>query len=1108
MLQIKNISKTYITGDLKQDALQNVSLNLRDNEFIAILGPSGSGKTTLLNIIGGLDRYDEGDMVINGISTKNYKEKDWNAYRNHTVGFVFQSYNLIPHQSVLANVELALTISGISSSERRERAKEALRQVGLYEQMHKKPNQMSGGQMQRVAIARALVNNPDIVLADEPTGALDSETSLQVMDLLKEVARDRLVVMVTHNPELANTYANRIVQLKDGKIISDTNPYINDSEEAVHKNMGKSSMSFLTALSLSFNNLWSKRARTILVSLAGSIGIIGIALILSLSNGVNNYIKGIEEETLSEYPLQIQSTGFNFGMMVENNNDNDTETVEEVFEVKEAQMVNTMFSRMNSNDLKSLKDYFDSGESHIENYVSDIEYSYDVIPHIYRVDDKEYRQINPDSTFSSLGFGNSASISNSYLSSMMSSDVFYALPASKKLYENQYDIKAGHWPENSNELVLVLSSGGRVSDFMLYAIGFKDSKDLDEMVNQFAQDETIVSHRGDAQTYKYEDFIGVTFKLLHSSDYYEYDSEYEIYVDKSGDKKYMRKLLDEAEDLVISGVVQPKEDATAAMLAMGINYPYSLQEKIINYADNSDIVKAQTANSKKDIFTGTDFGEDKENEMGMESLFTVDEDKINEAFSFDTSALSFDPSAFNISPNIDMSSLNFEAPKVDNLDLESMLSNIDVKVNEEELNKLSEEMFKDYSTFLNDNYSDEINNIQEAGSKYLSSPEAQATIANSYQDIMKDLSVNLTSEEVTAIFNKLLVNAQAYIIEKGATTKEEIIEATTEYLSGEEALNIMNEEMNKIISNNLNNQIDPTKVSETINALSTGYQKYIEDNYSGDIQKIGESFNKYLGEEDVQKTITNNISKVVNMDEIENQITNVMNNTTGTITSSIQNQITLAMQNIMGQITYSIQSSMTNMMSDLPNQLKNAFSFDANKFSEAITMSKSEKEIQEIMMQMMSSETSTYDGNLRKLGYANLSKPNSISIYPLDFNSKEEVLSILDKYNERMAKEDDEKVIRYTDTVGVLMSGVTDIIDAISYVLVAFVAISLIVSSIMIGVITYISVLERRKEIGILRSIGASKRNISEVFNAETFIIGLFAGLFGVIIYYLFQLTI
>ena len=725
MLQIKNISKTYITGDLKQDALQNVSLNLRDNEFIAILGPSGSGKTTLLNIIGGLDRYDEGDMVINGISTKNYKEKDWNAYRNHTVGFVFQSYNLIPHQTVLANVELALTISGISSGERRERAKEALRQVGLYEQMHKKPNQMSGGQMQRVAIARALVNNPDIVLADEPTGALDSETSLQVMDLLKEVAKDRLVVMVTHNPELANTYANRIVQLKDGKIISDTNPYINDSEEAVHKNMGKSSMSFLTALSLSFNNLWSKRARTILVSLAGSIGIIGIALILSLSNGVNNYIKGIEEETLSEYPLQIQSTGFNFGMMVENNSDNDTEMVEEEFEVKEAQMINTMFSRMNSNDLKSLKDYFDSGESHIENYVSDIEYSYDVIPHIYRVNDKEYRQINPDSTFSSLGFGNSASISNSYLSSMMSSDVFYALPASKKLYENQYDIKAGHWPENSNELVLVLSSSGRVSDFMLYAIGFKDSKDLDEMVNQFAQDETIVSHRGDVQTYKYEDFIGVTFKLLHSSDYFEYDSEYEIYVDKSSDKKYMRKLLDEAEDLVISGVVQPKEDATVAMLVMGINYPYSLQEKIINYADNSEVVKAQTSNSKKDIFTGNDFGEDKENEMGMESLFTVDESKINEAFSFDTSALSFDPSAFNISPNIDMSSLNFEAPKVDDLDLENMLDNIEVKVNEEELNKLSEAMFEDYSTFLNDNYGDEIKNIQEAGTKYLNSPEVQ-----------------------------------------------------------------------------------------------------------------------------------------------------------------------------------------------------------------------------------------------------------------------------------------------------------------------------------------------------------------------------------------------
>ena len=528
MLQIRQLRKEYRTGNLVQKALDGVSLNLRDNEFVAILGPSGSGKTTLLNIIGGLDRYDSGDVIINGISTKKYKDRDWDSYRNHTIGFVFQSYNLIPHQTVLANVELALTISGIGKAERRERAVKALEEVGLGNQLHKKPNQMSGGQMQRVAIARALVNDPDILLADEPTGALDSDTSVQVMDLLREVAKDRLVVMVTNNPELAEQYATRIVKLRDGKIRSDSDPFLIEEgalEEPQHKNMGKSSMSFLTALSLSFNNLRTKKARTLLTSFAGSIGIIGIALILSLSTGVNAYIQTVEEETLSEYPLQIQSTGFDFTSMMSDGSGAGTE--EEEGEINVIQMVSNMFSTMDSNDLESLKTYLDSGDSGIEQYTNAIEYSYNVTPQIYRQDGDGIRQVNPDKSFEALGLG-SASGSNSLMSSMMSTDVFYEMPENSGLYQSQYDVKAGHWPENYNECVLVLTSGGGISDFMLYTLGLRDSMELDEMIQQFIDEENVETPEN-MGSYSCEDIIGITFKLVNSSDYYEYDSQYQVW---------------------------------------------------------------------------------------------------------------------------------------------------------------------------------------------------------------------------------------------------------------------------------------------------------------------------------------------------------------------------------------------------------------------------------------------------------------------------------------------------------------------------------------------------------------------------------------------------
>ena len=539
MLQIQHICKEYRTGTLVQKALDDVSLNFRDNEFVAILGPSGSGKTTFLNIIGGLDRYDSGDLIINGISTKKYKDRDWDSYRNHTIGFVFQSYNLIPHQTVLANVELALTISGIGKEERKKRAIEALKKVGLGEQLHKKPSQMSGGQMQRVAIARALVNDPDILLADEPTGALDTATSVQVMELLKEVAKDRLVVMVTHNPELAEEYATRIVTLKDGKIRSDTDEfYVNEAvmKEPEHKNMGKASMSFLTALSLSFNNLKTKKARTLLTSFAGSIGIIGIALILALSNGVNAYIKSIEEETLSEYPLQIQSTGFDMTSMMVGNMDSgsgssDKKETKKDGEVKVMQMMTNMFSTMDSNDLKSLKKYLDSGKSGIEDYTSAVEYYYSISPQIFRQNkDGSVRQVNPDKSFESLGIGSGASTS-SLMSSMMSTNVFFEMPKTESLYENQYDVKAGRWPQNYNECVLVLTSDGGISDFLLYTLGLRDQLELDEMIQEFINEEDV-NTPADIGNYTYEDILDKTFKLVNVSECYEYDSQYKIWKDK------------------------------------------------------------------------------------------------------------------------------------------------------------------------------------------------------------------------------------------------------------------------------------------------------------------------------------------------------------------------------------------------------------------------------------------------------------------------------------------------------------------------------------------------------------------------------------------------
>ncbi len=979
MLQIKNICKEYKTGSLVQKALDDVSLNLRESEFVAILGPSGSGKTTLLNIIGGLDRYDSGDLIINGISTREYKDRDWDSYRNHTIGFVFQSYNLIPHQTVLSNVELALTISGVSREERRTRAIEALEQVGLGDQLHKKPNQMSGGQMQRVAIARALVNDPDILLADEPTGALDSETSVQVMDLLKEVAKDRLVVMVTHNPELAERYATRIVKLKDGRILSDSDAFEideSDQEEPVHRNMGKASMSFLTALSLSFNNLRTKKARTILTSFAGSIGIIGIALILSLSNGVNDYIKSLEEETLSEYPLQIQNTTMDLTAMMANSAASGEE--EAAGDVKVSQALSDMFSGTQTNDLGSLKSYLDDGKSGIMKYANAVEYSYSVVPQIYRVDGESVRQVNPDSSFSALGLGSGSS---AFMSSFMSTDVFHQMPEDKDLYEGQYDLKAGSWPQRYNECVLVLGSDGSVSDFLLYTMGLRDSAELDEMVREFAAGNEV-DVPDNIGAYDYEDFVGISFKLVDAADRYTYDSAYGIWTDRSSDETYMRELVENGEDITIVGVVQPSEDASAAMLSPGIVYPASLTEHVMEQAADSDIVRQQMETPETNVLTGNSFGEDNsENGMGMDSLFTIDENALQNAFSFDSGVLEkyMAESLAGSDGSVDMSDMigpddiQLEMPDFPEPDMEEIMGQMDVTVSEEGADKLAQDLMDGYETYL-------ASHPGVTFSQYMDTPEAQA------------------------------------IFEAG---------------------------MSQVLD-----------MDQLQSELSKAMENYMRENMASYQEAVAQA---------------------------------------------LQAQIAAVLQQAASQMGSQMESSMQQSMSQLGTAIQSALTIDPDAFASAFSMNMSEDELSALFTSLMSGEEASYSNNLNSFGYADPDVPSQISIYPKDFESKKSIIAILDDYNSRMEKAGDEdKVITYTDVVGALMSSVTDIVDTISYVLVAFVAISLVVSSIMIGVITYISVLERRKEIGILRAIGASKNNISQVFNAETVIIGLCAGLIGI----------
>lgn len=832
MLELNDIKKDYVSGSTTVSALKGINLRFRDCEFVSILGQSGCGKTTMLNIIGGLDKYTSGDLKINGVSTKNYKDRDWDFYRNNSIGFVFQSYNLIPHQTVLSNVELALTLSGVSKAERKKRAIEALEKVGLGEQIHKKPNQMSGGQMQRVAIARALVNNPDILLADEPTGALDTETSIQIMELLKEISKDRLIIMVTHNPELAKDYSTRIVRLLDGVITDDSDPYsledmeadirakeaakVKTSEKKIKKSgkKQKTSMSFFTALSLSFNNLMTKKTRTILTAFAGSIGIIGIAMILSISNGIQLYIDRVQRDTLSSYPITLQAESIDISSMVSSMTGNsDSEEHEDKSKIYSndimGDMINTMVKEVKSNNLSEFKKYIENGGSDIKSYVSDIQYSYDVPLNIYMKDTSNgVEQLNPSTMFDSI-YGEGATSTSSAMSSGMgmgmfsNSSVWNQLLGNQQVLDEQYDVLAGHWPENYNEVVLVADKNNEVDDYTLYSLGLKDPEEVRTLFKKMMVGESYETEKD--TSYTFDEILDTEFKLVMPTDMYKYNDVTGTWDDYSKDDKYMTNVVNNGTDIKVCGIIRPNDDAVSTSLSSGIGYTAKLTEYIIEEVKNSEIAKAQLADTSVDVFTGVPFDNDRNTEITMDDV------------------------------NAYMATL---------------------------------------------------------------SPEESAQ--------MQAMTSGMSDDQILQLFSASL---------KARTT-------------------------------------------------------------------------------------------------------------------------------------------------------------DA-----------------------------TLDSNKSKLGITDLDTPSQIDIYATDFDSKEKVQNIIKDYN-KLQQDDgkEENVINYTDYVGIMMSSVSTIINAISYVLIAFVAISLIVSSIMIGIITYISVLERTKEIGVLRSIGASKKDVSRIFNAETLIEGFVSGALGIVV--------
>ena len=1035
MLELKDIKKDYVSGDATVHALKGVSLQFRDSEFVAILGQSGCGKTTMLNIVGGLDRYTSGDLVINGVSTKEYRDRDWDSYRNHSVGFVFQSYNLIPHQDVLSNVELALTLSGVSKSERRARAVAALEQVGLGDQLHKKPNQMSGGQMQRVAIARALVNNPSIVLADEPTGALDSETSVQVMEILKNVAKDRLVVMVTHNPDLAADYADRIVRFKDGVVMDDSDPYYPTPAEctAARAHAGearRTSMNPFTALSLSLNNLLTKKGRTLLTAFAGSIGIIGIALILSLSNGVNDYIAKVEQDTLSSYPLTIAKQSYDLTSMLTGDagsaddsasdataaNDNDSsQESDQQGSIQVFTMLKDMFASVKSNDMASFKAFLDEGGDGISSEVSAIQYDYGITPLVYRADTTDGAvQLSPNSmTTAMTGGASSTAMAGTGMGATTS---FNEMIDNRELLDEQYDVVAGRWAESADECVLVLSSSGKISDYTLYSIGVLDPAELDNLVDSTMNASGEIEVPETEIDFTYEDALNTSFKVLSPSDSYRKNEETGGWTNMADDADFMREKVEGGLDLKIVGVVQPDPAAKSAALTQGIAYTHDLSIALMDRAASSEIVKQQLGSPDIDVFTGKSFDtlqEEAKEGVDLANLFTVDQAAIANAFKFDQS---------KIGAGLDLSGFDFAGVDLSgvSIDLSGAVDAVDVS------SLVSQAPAPDFSSILGGLQDDPVLQPDQL--------EQVTKLSGDYvQGFMTWLAAygDGVSPNDPKFGQKIVAKFQEY----AATSEAQAIIAKVVEIAGQ-------------------------PVADRLQSVA---QEYVSNQLAPYMQSV---------------------------------FTGIMSQVSTQIGVAVSTQLQGSLASAMTQMSLQIGSQLSQT---LASNMQNAFTVDAAAFANAIQFNMDAEDLTSLMTNYANASKLTYDNNLITLGYADENDPQSVKIFPVDFEAKERVIASIDKYNSQMegAGEDD-KVILYTDYMGVLMGSVTDIIDMISLVLIAFVSISLVVSSIMIGIITYISVLERTKEIGILRAIGASKGDVSRVFNAETFIIGLAAGVLGI----------
>ncbi|WP_417229627.1 ATP-binding cassette domain-containing protein [Thermophilibacter sp.] len=1000
MLELTDICKRYVTTGFTQVALDHVSVAFRDSEFVAVLGPSGSGKTTMLNIIGGLDHFDEGDLVIDGISTREYRDRDWDTYRNNRIGFVFQSYNLIPHQTILANVELALTLSGVGRAERRQRALDALARVGLADHVNKRPSQLSGGQMQRVAIARALINDPEILLADEPTGALDSATSVQVMDLLKEVAQDRLVVMVTHNPELARSYATRIVELADGHITADSDPF--DPATAPRreaKAARRTSMSFLTALGLSFNNLMTKKGRTIMTAFAGSIGIIGIAAILALANGVNDYIARVEEDTLSSYPLSITKQSMDLsGMLSEDATQAQAgEKDDDPDQIPEFTMLTDMFASVGSNDLSGLKSYLEPDPDDLDEYVNAIQYDYGLTPLVYKADTSAGAvQLSPNALSTTMTGGASGTATAGMTSGGMS--VFNEMLDDQELLESQYDVVAGRWATEADECVLVLTQSGRISDYTLYGIGVLDPAELTEMVTSAMSGtagETEIAEKD--VDFTYDDALALDFRVLSPADLYRRNAETGGWTDMSSDAEFVAQAVESGLDLHVVGVVRPNESSDAKALSAGIAYTPALTQELMARSADSEIVQQQLANPEVDVFTGKSFDTlQQEARQGVDlgSLFSVDEGRLRSAFSFDTSALqgAFDPSGLDLSGlSVDLSGA------ADQIDMDALVADAPAP---------------DFSAILDDELADpaltpeQIEQVSEAVNQLVGG-------------FLKQSNVDPADEHVA---EKLAAEFAAYL----QTPDAQVLLAQIEEVAGP--------------------------------AVRERVQEILSDYVSGQLAPYLQSFVQQMSAQ---------------------------------IGAAVSEQLQSAMTQLLSQYADQVAGGLA--------QLQSAFSVDAQALAGAIHFNMDAEDLASLMESYANASQLTYDNNLQTLGYATPDDPAAIQIYPRDFEAKERVLDVIDAYNdEQRAAGNDEGVITYTDYMGIIMGSVTDIVNMISLVLIAFVSISLVVSSIMIGIITYISVLERKKEIGILRAIGASKRNVASVFNAETFIEGLISGVFAI----------